>query len=132
MKSILLVGAAIISLIATGANASPAFIDQVDNNLSFQSQQMTTSLDMLQPLMNEAGAAAGLMSSIKVPVGGLALVSQEGDNNTGLITQTGPFNLGLVQQIGNNNYGSISQSGGFQHAMIYQHGNGNVAIIRQR
>jgi hypothetical protein len=132
MKSLLIVGATIVSLIATGANASPAFIDQVDNDLSFQNEQMTTSLDMLQPLMNEVGEAASLMSSIKVPVGGLALVSQDGDNDTGLITQTGPFNLGLIQQIGNNNFGSISQSGGFHQAMIYQHGNGNVAIIRQR
>jgi len=132
MKSLLIVGVAVLSLVATGAEASPAFIDQMSTDLSFQSGQTTTSLDMLQPLMNEVSAAANLMSSISVPVGGLALVSQEGDNDTGLITQTGPFNLGLIRQVGDNNYGSISQSGGFHHAMVYQHGNGNVAIIRQR
>lgn len=125
-------GAVALFAISTQAMASSVYIDQLDTSIAPRMAGMTTSLEVLQPVFDAAVTATRTMQSIDVPVGGLSLISQLGDNNNASIEQNGPFNLGIIQQIGYNNFAVIQQTGSSHRAMIYQNGRNNTAIIRQQ
>ena len=121
---------------ASPALAGPVYIDQLMTGTTSLSTTDLTSLNLsdfgFDQMVSRANASLSLLNSISVPMGGLSLISQEGDTNVASISQTGTYNLGIIQQYGMNNYGSISQSGSNQRALISQNGHNNVAIITQR
>jgi minor curlin subunit len=103
---------------------SPAYIAQVDTG-SFS--RMSTA-DIVKPAME----VAQKLSALRPDNGNLALVWQDGVNNSASITQNGSGNVGLIRQIGIDNTASIRQSGSGHQALIVQQGRGNSAFIAQR
>lgn len=106
--------------------SSPAYIQQISQGSA--AARLTTS-ELMTPVLNLVAQMPSLTPS---GTGNLALVWQDGINNSGTIDQRGSRNVGLIRQIGMDNVASITQRGIGHQAMVLQQGQGNVAIIRQR
>jgi minor curlin subunit len=117
-------------VISTAANAqtfsSPAYIQQISK--TSPSAQLTTS-QMMTPIID---LVSQMPTITHLGPGNLALVWQDGVNNSATIEQRGSQNVGLIRQIGMDNVASISQRGVGHQGMVLQQGRNNVAIIRQR
>lgn len=129
MKKVFIAMFGVTSLCATAQAqtfSSPAYIEQISQTRG--SVQLTTS-QMMTPIIN---LASQMPTIAPRGPGNLALVWQEGVNNSATIDQRGSQNVGLIRQIGMDNVASITQRGVGHQGMVLQQGRGNVAIIRQR
>ena len=140
MHTLLKVGAIALALtVPTGTFAAPLNIEQIDLSSFTAGSTFMSTADIVGPVMQ----VIDQMSTMRPLTGNLAFVEHDGDNNIGLITQTGNGNVGLIYgygsfnsamitQTGNNNMGYLHQTGAYNSAVIQQSGNGHAGVVMQR
>lgn len=128
-KFLLISSAMVISSVLSSAAAESgdvyleqATLERVNSSFTANIYDVTTQIQILNDALPNAPTTG---------TGSLAYILQDGVDNSALIDQMGPLNLGLVQQSGDFNSGTILQSGSSNVGLIYQSGAYNVANIQQ-